>query len=271
MSERPASKTVTARTLQVDKAEVDAAAQPATCVECQQRIAKTYFQINDRVVCPDCKDSALTSAGGGSGARRLMSAILWGGVGAIAGAALWITITRLTGYEIGLIAIVVGFLVGVGVKKGASGRGGWQYQTLAVVLTYLAIVSTYVPDIHAEVVKRGDTQQSVSTTSTAGSLALRAPTSPVDTRESAGDVQDPDPGSMSPIIALPLYGIFVFGLASALPFLSLPEGIIGLVIIGVALLQAWKLNKRPKLELTGPFEATPSAASPAALPARIPA
>ena len=40
-----------------------------------------------------------------------------------------------------LIAIVVGLFVGRAVRWGSGGRGGRLYQGLAVVLTYLAIVS----------------------------------------------------------------------------------------------------------------------------------
>ena len=50
-------------------------------------------------------------------------------------------------FEIGLIAIVVGLMVGVAVRKGSKGRGGWFYQTLAVVLTYGCICAQYMPDI----------------------------------------------------------------------------------------------------------------------------
>ncbi|HEX2223383.1 MAG TPA: hypothetical protein VHN15_04160, partial [Thermoanaerobaculia bacterium] len=54
----------------------------------------------------------------------------------------------MTGYEVGLISILVGFLVGAGVKKGSGGYGGWKYQTLAVALTYVAICCTYIPMIY---------------------------------------------------------------------------------------------------------------------------
>ena len=35
--------------------------------------------------------------------------------------------------------------VGKAVNWGAYGRGGWRYQTMAIALTYVAIVSSYVP------------------------------------------------------------------------------------------------------------------------------
>jgi hypothetical protein len=45
--------------------------------------------------------------------------------------------------EIGLISILVGFMVGAGVRKGSRHRGGWHYQLLAVILTYSAIAASY--------------------------------------------------------------------------------------------------------------------------------
>ena len=71
------------------------------------------------------------------------------GVG-LAGTIVYWAILAATGYEFGLIAIVVGFAVGKAVHWGSRGRGGWAYQTLAIGLTYLAIVSAYVPMIVTE-------------------------------------------------------------------------------------------------------------------------
>ena len=50
---------------------------------------------------------------------------------------------KATGYEIGLVAIVVGLLVGGAVRKGSGARGGWFYQLMAVALTYAAISGSY--------------------------------------------------------------------------------------------------------------------------------
>jgi hypothetical protein len=94
----------------------------------------------------------------------------------------------LTGYEFGLIAIVVGFLVGAAVEKGSNGRGGWQYQTLAMFLTYTSIVSSYVPLIIRQVMTEeqsasqfGDTADIPLTASdtAAAVLAVDSESSPV--------------------------------------------------------------------------------------------
>ena len=40
--------------------------------------------------------------------------------------------TRVTGWNIGLVAIVVGFMVGGAVRKGTGNRGGMLYQFLTL-------------------------------------------------------------------------------------------------------------------------------------------
>jgi hypothetical protein len=52
----------------------------------------------------------------------------------------------------------------------------------------------------------------------------------------------------------PLQYVLVFGIAAAAPFLGLPKSIIGVLIIGFALFEAWRQNKRATLVIKGPFE-----------------
>ncbi len=47
--------------------------------------------------------------------------------------------------------------------------------------------------------------------------------------------------------------VFAFGYSLALPFLSGAQNFIGLLIIGFALWQAWKLTARRRLPITGPY------------------
>jgi hypothetical protein len=88
----------------------------------------------------------VTRGTAGAGARFLNA--LGGGVaGAILGAIVYYIVRAATGYEIGIIAIAVGWLAGKGVRWGSGGRGGPRYQALAIVLTYLGIASTQVPAV----------------------------------------------------------------------------------------------------------------------------
>src|SRR2546422_11725279 len=70
------------------------------------------------------------------------------------GAGLYFGIEATTGYELGLVAVVVGLMVGGAVRKGSNGRGGWRYQALAMFLTYCAGVATDSSMIVREVGKQ---------------------------------------------------------------------------------------------------------------------
>ena len=181
------------------------------CARCRAAIAAAYYEVNGHVVCADCKE-ILGRDPAGSAPARLLRAGAFGLGAAILGAGLYYAILAATGYEIGLVAIAVGWLVGRGVQKGSNGAGGWAYQTLAVGLTYLAIVSTYVPFI----VKSG-----APASATAGHFAVG-------------------------ILAL-------IAVAAAAPFLAGVENVLGLMIIGFALYQAWKMNRRVPLAISGPY------------------
>jgi hypothetical protein len=130
--------------LQFETAEdAEPATSEARCKGCNAPFL-SYFDINGVPVCAACKDKFLEMRQR-SHVPDLLRATVLGVLAAIAGAALFYGIVALTGYQFGLVAIVVGLLVGFAVRKGSRGRGGWRYQALAVGLCYLSICSTYVP------------------------------------------------------------------------------------------------------------------------------
>ena len=133
--------------LQFDKAEFagPGAETPAVCFACQEALTAPYFQVNGEPFCETCTHGAQQALGGTPGPDGFAKAIVGGIGGGIAGAMLYYLVLALSGYEVGLVAIAVGFLVGKGVRWGTGGRGGRVYQVMAVGLTYIAIVSTYVP------------------------------------------------------------------------------------------------------------------------------
>ncbi|HWC46470.1 MAG TPA: hypothetical protein VG868_10205, partial [Casimicrobiaceae bacterium] len=95
-------------------------------------------------------DVGESSTSSGTRFRRVVKATSLGNLAAIAGSLLYFAVAAMTGREFGLVAIAVGFMVGTAVRRGSGGRRGWAYQTLAIALTYLAIVSTYVPMVVKE-------------------------------------------------------------------------------------------------------------------------
>ena len=109
--------------------------------------------MNGSLVCAPCR--AGLEHPRGTRLRRVLQATALGTLAAIGGSLLYFAVAAITGREFGLVAIAVGFMVGTAVRKGSGGRGGWAYQTLAIALTYLAMVSTYVPLVVKEFQKDG--------------------------------------------------------------------------------------------------------------------
>ena len=229
---------------QFERMEPRAEAAASACAACQRTIPDRYFEAGGKVFCPACKDAVQASLTGGSGSVRLMKAALFGSVAAAGSAAAWYGIVKLTGYELGIVAVVVGLLVGGAVRMGAERRGGWVYQALAVLLTYVAIATSYVPmvmeSLREEAAKesgrpRGDEP-----------LASSAEAAPASEAEGAVRVE-----AANPVPAL----VFAVLFSLALPVLQVMDGgLIGVLIVGFALYEAWKVNKRQRVEFSGPFQ-----------------
>ena len=221
---------------QFDRAEFDGAPAASPCAACSTPLNDYYYEVNGQVVCERCRYELERRLTAGSGAGRVLRATAAGFGAAVLGALLYYAISALTGYEFGLIAIAVGYGVGVAVRWGSSARGGWLYQTIAVGLTYLAIVSTYIPPI-IRGFQEAATQQTAAATTT------------VPAAETNAEAAAPEPlTATSFAIAI----LFLVAIAMVAPFLGGLQNIIGLIIIGIGLYEAWKLNRRNELTITGP-------------------
>ena len=265
---QPMEDAPVASSLQFDRAEFE---QPTsgivTCSACKQSVHDSYYHINGLVVCGPCKDKVESSGAGRLSLKGFGKSTLFGAGAAIAGATVWYAVRELTGYEIALIGIAVGLLVGVAVKRGSRGWGGWQYQVLAMVLTYFAIASTYVPPLFKAMKSQRQSSAQPATTQR----------SPADNEDAPADSSVENPNSrpksafVSALAGLPkplrvvvgftvLFAI-VFALACAVPFLAGVQNFLGWIIIGIALYEAWKINRRVPLEITGPYKIAPPASA----------
>ena len=305
--------------LQFDRAEpVGSESAGATgCAGCNRPIANTYYEIGGRVFCGQCREQVIAALRGGSRIARFFKAIALGFIAAMVCAAGWYMIVRLTGYELGIIAIVVGAVVGMAVRRGAGNRGGWVYQGMAILLTYIAITTSYVPPV-ISAINTGETERLAELMKSDkekiriqvhrdGSVAMNGQASSLDEvtkemeriksvdgmllyyREGRGEIDPPasadviaakwaelnmpvancsDPECqnvdselmsfkhMTPLGKVMLVGIS-FIIAVQIPFLDLPANILGVIIIGIALWEAWKINKRPFINITGPHQLNP--------------
>jgi hypothetical protein len=118
-------------------------------------------------------------------------------------------------------------LVGKGVARGTRHRGGRGYAFMAVMLTYFAIVLTYLPDIISGWGQR----------TTDGAVANFIVT--------------------MLMIGLTLFAPIVVGFKAPL----------SLVITGIALYEAWKFTRRATITITGPHTLAAAPPVPAAAPA----
>jgi hypothetical protein len=82
-------------------------------------------------------------------ATNIIGGFVGGLVAAVLATAVWYGVVANTQYQIGLVAIAVGFIVGYGVVLGANRRGSVVLVPISVVLTLLAlVVSEYLIVAH---------------------------------------------------------------------------------------------------------------------------
>ena len=75
----------------------------------------------------------------------VLGGLLAGGVAAIVATAIWYGVVAATQYQLGIVAIAVGFLVGQGVVLGARRRSSVALVVISVVLTLVALaISEYL-------------------------------------------------------------------------------------------------------------------------------
>src|SRR5688500_11638826 len=129
--------------IQFDQAEFKGDAASLSCASCGTAIRGEYYEVAQVITCEACRVRIQSEATGGSAVMRLVKAAFLGTIAAAIGAGVYYAVRALTGYEFGLIAVVVGLVVGGAVRMGSGNRGGVPYQLLAMFLTYASIVSTY--------------------------------------------------------------------------------------------------------------------------------
>ncbi len=220
--------------------------EPATltCAGCGVEISDTYYEVNKQVVCPLCRERVMHEQRQGVLLGSFVRAAGLGVVAAVLGTIVWYAVRVARHLEIGLIAIAVGLAVGNAVRKGAGGRGGRAFQILAVVLTYLAIVSANAPAVWMAM-RHGFAQAFTE------GVARQHPETPAPSADSAAVLAKVDDfmlHNMPPALWLRM-GWFVL----ASPFLAGFQNAIGWLILFFGLQQAWRLTGAPNLVVTGPF------------------
>jgi hypothetical protein len=234
-------------------AEAGSSQPGVTCVACQRTSLDKYFDVNGQSVCESCRNEIAQHAETPRGWAVLARAGLFGLVAAILGAVLYYAVIAITNFEIGIVAIAIGYMVGYGIRLGTRGRGGRRFQVIALVLTYWAVGLAYTPILFSEMSKQDVTQQASTNT-----------TAPVDVPDAPDASNAAD---ASGAFSLPLALAIVLGISFALPVLtvvsSLPGGLISAAIIAFGMHQAWRMTAVPQLQISGPYRigAGPAAAA----------
>ncbi len=256
MNNKSEIQDTTTEDLQFDQAEFEQEEQQTNaCSSCSKSIEDSYFEQNGQVLCKLCCDKIKVELNSSSGPLRFGKALSFGIIAGAIGAGIYYAVLSLTGYEVGLIAIVVGWLVGTAVNLGAEGRGGWFYQLMAVLITYSAIVSTYIPMIIQEMNNDYTTSEEIQEiapvsneeTQTNAKETAEASEPPSQDNTSTAEAEVTAAGFL-------IGGVVLFVYALCVPFLAGFQNIIGLLIIGFALYQAWSMNRKIAFEITGPYK-----------------
>jgi hypothetical protein len=235
--------------LQFEKAEL--LDNSPKCGICDKPL-EAYYRLGENKICSECADSV--RAGQERPKNRLVArGALYGAGAAVLCCIGYALIVWITGLEIGLIAILVGYLIGSAVRKGSAGLGGRRLQLVAVALTYFAITFSYIP-----LLVKGSLEAAEKDAKAAAASASKNPQSPQKSPDpAASKTAAPNDRGKSPSLGgLALALVFFAGLSAVVPFLQLTDGfsgIIGLAIIFFGLQRAWSLTARSDVELHGPF------------------
>jgi len=243
-----------------------------TCTGCRQTIADQYWSAGEAILCERCKTLVEEGQQGApdvmSRAGRFARAVLFGSVAMLLGAAVWYAVAKLANLEVGLIAILLGYLVGKAVFIGSARRGGLRYQVLAVFLTYLGIGTAYVPfafeGIQQRMQAEADSARAADSLATAAALPAEPlsggqpaePAVPLDSAPraaTAGPAGASRGDSIGVVLGLALVIFGILTIPISLTIGGLPGSLISLLIYSFALMQAWRMTGSARVAITGPF------------------
>ncbi len=228
----------------LDFSHSETAASAPTCAGCRRSISDQYWTAGPAIICHDCQAKVAAGQSAPSSlierSGRFSRALLFGFGGMLAGSTVWYLVMKVANLEIGLIAILLGWLVANGVLKGSGNRGGRRYQVLAVLLTYFGIGTAYLP-----FAVEASLQQTATTD--AGGASTTGATAP--------EAASPAPRSTGFMGFLAGIAFLIWGILS-LPVLTLSGtgAIISVLIYAFAIMKAWQLTAERRVAISGPFQ-----------------
>jgi hypothetical protein len=259
-SDTPAAE----ETLQFDRAVNDnpTAGVPPTpvveCAGCKITIKTQYYDVNGKALCGTCRAAVAEAAETPRGMSTLMLSALFGLGAGIVGAGIYYAVIAIAHLEIGIVAILIGYMVGYSVRRGAQGRGGRRFQVLAAALTYFSVALAYAPLAVQQAMKDKAELTAVAPAATDTTVDV---TPQAAAPEGAKPQARPKPSGARIAMSFVILG----GIMIALPVLvvigSMPSGLISAFIIFIGMRQAWKMTEAAVLKIHGPYRV--GAAKPA--------
>lgn len=126
-----------------DAVDAPPAVPMVTCTLCNSEVpGASAYLVNEQLSCADCVAKVRAElAMQEPTASGLAAAVAGGLAGALAGAAVWAGVAMATDLEVGYVAILVGFLAGLGVKLGARKQRGVVLQCIAAGLAVVGLLA----------------------------------------------------------------------------------------------------------------------------------
>jgi hypothetical protein len=259
------NKTVADGELQFDR--VAQASSSVTCSKCSRVVTTYYYTVDDASVCSSCKRAI-----DAEWARRktgIWRAAAYGFGAAVTGAAIYYGVIAITNLEIGIVALLIGYMVGYAVRAGA-GRGGRRLQLLAAVLTYLSVGMAYSPlalkpilSGHATslITKKMGTAKSAPAAKTTAAPVVNTDTAAVSTPPVAPTPRKTTRSTSSLRQKQITLRVFVMAVGALVLFVtilpivaiigSMPAGLISALIIGIGMRRAWRMTADTGSDTTG--------------------
>ena len=223
-----------------------------TCAACRVAIESEYYDVNASQVCGRCRTAIESATSTPPGLLPLVRAGAFGLGAGVVGAAIYYAVIAITHLEIGLVAILIGYMVWYAVRRGARGRGGFRFQVLAIALTYAAVALAYTPLAIKGLIDASPQK--------AGAVAAGRSVSVTTPDSSGGVTTEPRRGSL--LLALALMFAFVAALPVMMVLGSLPSGLISALIIFIGMRQAWGMTAAPVIQIFGPYRVGDALPSP---------
>jgi len=209
------------------------------CSACRELIPDEYYEVNTNIVCQRCRVAVEAAAATPTGAGPFITAALCGFGACIAGALIYFAVFYVTHFQIGIVSILIGYMVGYTVRHGAGGRGGRRFQAMAAALTYGSVALAYLPIVVISSVQASQTVQHSSAAAGSGKTIAHRP---------------PQGQPRSPVAGFATLLAFVAVLPILVVLGSFPSGLISGFIILIGLRQAWRMTEAVTPTVFGPYK-----------------